>query len=295
VPSLPGEFRPKIELERFIGGYPLAPADPGIRVSDTAVRSLASRALAANLVVFGVGGNVALDDVAKAIDRLTLGWQPAPEPTPNAPTMNERASPQSVFTVDVPSLEGWVAIGRAIGPVTTLERAPLAVAAEILSTRLNVAVREVRGLANRTVCLLPTSASGAGLLHVRSGGRPESVGPIVKFSLDEIRRMHSAEDSIGVDELQTAKGALVLGLWQTSLDGARSATMTFAMEAARRRDTAELLSWPQAVNAVTAAQVKQMANKYLDPDRMQTAIVGPIDTIRRARHPRWPVDLDSLR
>lgn len=294
VPSLPGEFRPKIELERLVAGYPLAPADPGNRVSDAAVRAVAARSLAANHVVFGVGGGVTRDAVSKALEALTAGWESAPEPTENAPTVDEGRSTPVVSAIDDPSLEGWIAIGRAIGPVPDRERAPLAVAAEILSTRLNISVREVRGLANRTVCLVPTAASGAGLLHIRSGGRPEAVGPIVKFSLDEVRRIHSAEDVIGADELETAKGALALGLWQTSLDGARAASSTFAMEAVRRQDTGRLLAWPQAVNAVTADQVKQAARTYLDPARMRTAIVGPIAAIRKARHPRWPVALDEL-
>jgi predicted Zn-dependent peptidase len=171
----------------------------------------------------------------------------------------------------------------------------LAVSAEILSTRLNIAIREIRGLANRTVCLIPSSGSGAGLLHIRSGGRPEAVAPIVKFSLDEIRRFHDPADRIGEDELATAKGALALGVWQNSLDGARAASTTFAAETVRWKETTLMLEWPQAIEAVTAKQIKDMAAKYFDPSQMQVVIVGPIDAIRTARHPRWPVDLDVLK
>jgi predicted Zn-dependent peptidase len=121
------------------------------------------------------------------------------------------------------------------------------------------------------------------------------VAPIVKFSLDEIRRIHSAEDAIGADELATAQGALALGAWQTSLDGARAASATFAVEAVRWKDAEQVRTWPHALNAVTAHEVKQIAARYLDPARMHTVIVGPIDAIRQAHHPRWPVDLDSLK
>ena len=37
-----------------------------------------------------------------------------------------------------------------------------------------------------------------------------------------------------------------------------------------------------------------MAQKYLDPAAMVTVVVGPMEKIRAARHPRWPVDLDAL-
>jgi hypothetical protein len=110
-----------------------------------------------------------------------------------------------------------------------------------------------------------------------------------------IRRIYGAGDTIGADELATAQGALALGAWQTSLDGARAASATLAVEAVRWKDAEHLGTWPQALNAVTVQQVKQVAARYLDPARMHTVIVGPIDTIRNARHPRWPIDLDSLK
>jgi hypothetical protein len=45
---------------------------------------------------------------------------------------------------------------------------------------------------------------------------------------------------------------------------------------------------------VTASKVKAVAEKYLAPTELVTVVVGPLESIRRARHPRWPVDLDSL-
>ena len=91
-----------------------------------------------------------------------------------------------------------------------------------------------------------------------------------------------------------AKGVLVLGKWQKTLDGARPAAATYALEALRRGDLDRLLAWPSAVEAVTVEQVNQIARKYLDPAQMNTVIIGPIELIREARHPRWPVDLDSV-
>ena len=74
--------------------------------------------------------------------------------------------------VDVPSLEGWIAIGRAVEAVPESDRASLAVLRFILAERLNIAAREMRGLANRDDFEIPVTASGTGLLLVRTGRTP---------------------------------------------------------------------------------------------------------------------------
>jgi len=45
---------------------------------------------------------------------------------------------------------------------------------------------------------------------------------------------------------------------------------------------------------VTVAEVMASARRYLDPAGMVTVVVGPLEKIRAARHPRWPVSLDEL-
>ena len=233
VPSPPGEFRPKVEVERALGGYPLSPPEPGLAVAPSAVRSLANWSCAANRVVLGIGGGIAPAEVQAALEELTAGWESVSDTREELPVV-ERSGGGLVSTVDAESLEGWIAIGRSIGAIPGADRAPLALLAEILGTRLNVAVREIRGLANRTVCLLPSTGSGKGLLHVRTGGRAEAVAPLVKFCQEEIARMYNPDDPVTGEELEVAKGALLLGTWQTSLDGARSASSTLAVELVRR-------------------------------------------------------------
>ncbi len=287
-------FQPKVELERILAGYPLAPADPGLSVTGQALRALAGRTLRPNRVVLGVGGNVPRAEVEAALNKLSEGWDSTEEPLRVAELTGEARVQNKLHTIDVPSLEGWIAIGRPVGPVPESERAGVAVMAHILGTRLNIAVREIRGLANHTVFVLPDTASGAGLWHVRTGGRTEAVAPLVKFCWEEIEKMHQPDDPITEDEIEQAKGALVLSSWQAALDGARQASATYAVETVRRGALDALLQWPEAVTAVTVQQVKEVAQKYLSPEEMVTVVVGPIDKIREARHPRWPVDLSAL-
>ena len=183
-----------------------------------------------------------------------------------------------------------VNIGEARRQAEAREQAVLAVMSEILGVRLNIAVREKRGLANRAIFVTPETASGAGLLHIRTGGRPEAVAPLISFSIEQMERLRSPEDPITPAELERAKGWLVFGEWQSALEGAREASATYAVETVRHGGTDRILNWPMAVRDVTAQQLKEMAGRFLDTEQMATVVVGPIGRIRAARHPRWPIE-----
>ena len=287
-------YRPKVELERRLHGYPLAPPDPGTTVSLAAVTALATRSLAADRVVFGIGGAVSRDEVEEVLESATRGWAPSGEPAPETAVIAPGESSGRFHAVDVPSLEGWIAIGRPVGAVPESDGAALAVLRFILAERLNIAAREMRGLANRDDFEIPVTASGTGLLLVRTGGRPEAVAPLVRYSLDELERIHDPDEPVTEAEVTRAQGWLIGAVWQRSLELATSASETFAVELVRRGGTDRLLEWPEAVRSVTAADVKRVAQEYLDPATFVTVVAGPLARIRAARHPRWPVALDEL-
>ena len=287
-------FRPKVELGRAVAGYPLAPPDPGTTVSLGAIRALASRSLAANRVVLGVGGAVDRDEVQQAIEALSNGWSVERAPLPDLSSIEPNQEEGQFHAIDVPSLEGWVAIGRAVGSVPATDQATLAVLRFILAERLNIAAREMRGLANRDDFEIPVTGSGTGLMTVRTGGRPEAVAPLVRFSLDEIERLRDSSEPVSDEEIARAHGWLVHAVWHPTLGLATSASGAFALEHTRRGDTDRLMDWPRAVQAVTASGVKALANQYLDPESLVTVVVGPLARIREARHPRWPIGLDEV-
>ncbi len=287
-------FRPKVELERRVAGYPLAPPDPGTAVSLGAIRALAARTLRADQVVLGVGGAAPREGVEEAVESLTLGWAMGSEPLPAPGTIEPAPNPGRIHVVDAPSLEGWIAIGNAIGSVPGADRATLAVLRFILAERLNIAAREMRGLANRDDFEIPVTGSGTGLVTVRTGGRPEAVAPLVRFSLDELQRLYDAGEPVTDVEVARAQGWLVHAVWRPSLGLATGASDAYATEHVRRGDTDQLMGWPRAVRAVTGDDVKAVAQRYLDPETLVTVVVGPLARIREARHPRWPVALAEL-
>jgi zinc protease len=286
-------FRPAVELARMIGGYPLAPPDPGLAVGQEAVRNLAARSLSANSVVFGVAGGVSREDARRELESLTAGWQAAATTTGVPAAAGSSATIDRLRTIDEPGFTTWIAVGHPVPPTAAADEAAVAVMTEILNIRLNITAREIRGLANQVILQMPATPQHGGLLHVRTGARPESVAPLLHYARQELSRIREASGAPTLDELEQVKGGLVLGKWQGSLDGAGDASSTYAVETVRRGSLDRLLNWPDAVRAVTARDVTAAAQTYVHPDKLATVIIGPLDAVRKARHPRWPMTLDE--
>jgi hypothetical protein len=295
-------FRPAVELARLSAPFPVAPPEPGRTVSRDAVTALAARALVPRSIIVGIGGDVGREDVARALQEMTAGWTSAaapvraPDPDATSAMGLERAwaERRRFHAIDEPGFTTWIAIGHAVPPIVGSDEAAVAVMTEILNIRLNISAREMRGLANQAVLQVPATTRHGGLLHVRTAGRPESVAPLVQLSRQELSRIREPGGAPTLAELEQAKGGLVLSQWQRALDGARAATATYAAETARYGSLDRLNGWPAAVRAVTAAQVAAAARRYIEPERLGTVLIGQLDAVRTARHPRWPAALEEL-
>jgi len=297
-PAGGGATRPVAELTRLVGRYPLAPPDSGIPVRPESVRNLGERALQPGTIVFGIAGGVAAADAEAALNELTSAWTPPPgnmRATARPATFAAaRTQADPLHTIDEPGFMSWLAVGHAMAPIERADEAAVAVMAEIVNIRLNIETREIRGLTNRALLVLPAATDGAGLLHVRTSGRSESVGPLIRHSVEVLSRIRTEDGAPTDEELQQAKGGLTLGRWQDSLDGARRTAATYALETVRRGSLDHLMAWPAAVRAVTAEDVSAAARRYIDPGSLTAVVVGQIDAVRAARHPRWPVTLEEL-
>ncbi|MEX2529619.1 MAG: hypothetical protein WD960_02515 [Gemmatimonadota bacterium] len=249
-------------------------------------------------VVIGIGGGVERRDVESALETFTEGWEGSP-PAPSmaaAPPEAEGSTPdpELLRLVEHPGFMAWLALGHPMDPVAPVDEAAVAVMEEVLNIRLNIATREMRGLTNRALLVLPDRYGGGGLLHVRSSGRFESVGPILRYSWEELTRMREESGAPTAEEMSQAQGGLVLSRWQGVLDGPRAAAETYAVELARHDSLDRLLAWPEAVLAVDPSDVTAVAAAYLQPERLTAVVVGPIEEVREARHPQWPFALDEV-
>ncbi len=291
-----GAARPVAELMRMLAAYPLAPPEPGLTVQREAVRNLASRTLRPAVVAVGIGGGVTRENSQRELESLTAGWQaPGGATSDAAPAaVTPRTPADRSRLIDEPGYTTWIAVGHPVPKIAPADEAAVAVMTDVLNIRLNITVREIRGLANSTQLQIPATTRHDGLLAVRSGARPESVAPIIRYTKEELSRIREAGGAPTAEELEQVKGGLVLGKWQGGLDGARDASATYATETARYGSLDHLMKWPEAVRAVTAQQVSAVAQKYVHPDQIGVVVIGQLDAVRHARHPRWPATLEEV-
>ena len=294
-----GRARALAELTRLVARHPIAPPDPEVRVRADAVQALGRRTLRPGAVVFGVGGGVTRDEAEAALVELTEGWEADPgiaaRTAARPPTAAAARTPsQPLHTIDQPGSMSWTVLGHVMPAISPEDEAAVAVMEEVVNIRLNIATREIRGLTNRAMLVLPGAGDGAGVLHVWTGSRAESVAPLIRYSVEELTRIRTAAGAPSREELDQARGGLALGRWQESLDGARRTAATYAIETVRRGSLEHLTAWPAEVLAVTAEEVIAAAVEYIDPGAMTAVVVGQISDVRSARHPRWPVALDEV-
>ncbi|MBE0429504.1 MAG: insulinase family protein [Thermoleophilia bacterium] len=139
------------------------------------------------------------------------------------------------------------------------------------SSRLFQEVRDKRGLAY-SVYSYSTAYSDSGLIGVYFGSRAESVGEITRIVVNQLRSI--MEDGVTEKELhrakENAKGRLVLGMETTHNRMSRLGKLSVTDAAILDLD--ELIA---RVEAVTAAEVKDLARELYQPDRLTAVGIGP--------------------
>ena len=192
---------------------------------------------------------------------------------------------RSLQVADVDRDQGWVVIGHELPVIPPEDEAALHVMDYILGayhldSRLYRSSRELRGLTNDNSSFLQPGIRGPGSYSFRTYGRPEAVRLLVDVTFRQLELIR--DTLVTEDELFVAKGALVDGIYAghyaTGLDAARA----YAAEWLRRGSHERSASYPARISAVTAEQVQAAAQKYIHPDRMVIAVVGPLDRIRSA-------------
>ncbi len=237
-------------------------------------------------VTLAVGGDISRANAEQAVTAEFGDW--ASPATPAAPTdypeLRADDSPV-VWTYPVDKLQAWVVMGHELPPVPDEDRAALEVMNYILGgghfdTRLFRATRDRRGLTNDDSGFLEPGIRGPGRYTFRTYGRPEVVRLLLHLTIGEIHRIR--DEPVTEEELFVAKGALADGEFSLRFRTGAATARTYATEWSRYGSHERTAGYRNRMLGVTAEDVQQAARRYLDPDRLDIVIVGPIDQIREA-------------
>jgi predicted Zn-dependent peptidase len=262
-------------FETLFAGHPLQHPPSG---SEEGVQSLTvdrlrgfwQHRLVGDNVVVGVVSGL---DHAAVVERLeaALGTIPAGPPTERklVPLPLEGA-----MTLNLPAGtdQAHVFVGARLPGVATSDRAALRIASTILGRsggRLFTEIRDRRGLAYSTYAAVPQYTDG-GIFLAYAGTEGANAGEVAELLLAELARLR--DELVAPPELADAIGSDVgsqVIADETSRAEAITMTRSIVFGLPSRAEEERRL------RAVTAEDVRRVANAYLSPDRLTVLIAGP--------------------
>ena len=240
-------------------------------------------------VVLALAGDFDAVEARRRVEQAFGRWQgprpPRPAVLPALPVLPEQGRERALHLFDIDKLQGWVVIGHELPVVPFQDEAALQVmnyvlAGDHLAGRMFLEARDRRGLANDEIGHPEPRLRGPGTFTIRAAGRPESITQLIDIAVREAERIRA--EPVTEEELFVAKGALVDGEFAYRYRNGHSSAAALANEWASHGDHRRSATYADRVRAVTAADVRAAAQKYLHPDRMQIVVLGPLAAIREA-------------
>jgi predicted Zn-dependent peptidase len=141
-----------------------------------------------------------------------------------------------------------------------------------MSSRLFQKVREEKGLAY-SIYSYHSLFLDSGELVVYAGTRPSNVNEVLSIIRKEIDSIKN--EGVSPEELARAKDHLK-GQMVLSLESTRNRMVRLGKSELTHGELLSIDELVKRVTAVTAEQVRDLARKILDPDRMILTMIGPI-------------------
>ncbi|MDH4229442.1 MAG: insulinase family protein [Nitrospirota bacterium] len=275
----PGSVAAKAFDRELFGSHPYA--QPAAGTVDS-VEPLGPEALAAfhkrhyvpDGAVISFVGDVSFKDARKLVLRHFGKWSGRQPPAASPPVAVAPAKVR-VVTIDRPVTQANVIMGHLGIRRTDADFYPLQVMNYILgggtlTSRLGDSVREKQGLAYSVYSSFD-SLRDPGSFTVNFQTKNASANQAIASTLVEIRRIR--EQPVAEQELADAKNYLT-GSFPLRLDtnGKTAGLLTFSAMYGLGENY--FTDYPQAIQAVTAADVQRVARQYLHPDAMLWVVVA---------------------
>lgn len=145
---------------------------------------------------------------------------------------------------------------------------------EAFTSRLNTNLREVHGYTYGASSRFETRLS-AGPFYAAAGVQTDKTSDALKEFFNELTRIH---EPVPAAELEKAKNYLALQMprnFETTRSTADALAQAFIYDLPADYYT----TFADRIRAVTAADVKRVADKYIQPDKFAVVIIGDRKTI----------------
>ena len=311
--AAPGLLHHTFHSTLFPETHPLARRATGASVRAITSEEVARRhrvAFGAEGVVFALSGRFdearVLDAMGEALGQDREGAPPSSEAETRTPAEARALEPTSggglrVVAREFPSRQGHIMLGHrglTHAPDDPVEHAALEVMNYILSggafvSRMMELLRTDTGI---TSALFGSVEPGGGVPHPyawRFSGNPETLATGVRLAVGEIERMR--DQGVNREEFEGAVTSYLQGLIPASYETPQRTVERFAQKELLGRylyqspgylnyyagDEAQV----EALLALTLEDVNRAARRWLHPDELVVAVVGPLEEIRAGAGP----------
>ncbi len=248
-------------------------ADTVVRITPEDLRAHMQAHYSPNCVVVAAAGNLEHDRFVELVCEQFGEFEGSC--TPSAPERPAATPATNVRQKE--SEQAYLVIGTRGIDIRDERRYALSLLDTVLgggmSSRLFQEIREQRGLVY-SVYSFQAAYRAAGLFGVYAGTSPENVQSCIDVIAEQFARVRN--ETIGEDEFRLAKehikGNLTLSLESTSSRMIRLGRNEFALE---RNVTPEEIE--RRIDAVTRAEVRELASELLADENLGLCIIGPVD------------------
>lgn len=234
---------------------------------------LDERYVTSNLTV-AIAGNVRQDELTERLEPLLAELRDGAPPAPAA--FESEINGPTLEVEERPIEQARLAIGALGASLTSPDRYALAALSAILgesmSGRLFTEVREKRGLAY-DIGSVANYLTDTGSFEIDCGVAPDNVSETLKVVLGELERLHDEE----VSDAELEQGVeLTRGRWALRLEDSRAAAQFAGVQKLLLDEARSPEEFLADIAAVSKADVKQVARKYLRREKLAVAVVGPV-------------------
>jgi zinc protease len=220
-----------------------------------------------------VAGDVASDAVVSMLEQAFGSWKgsaSSPSSLPEAP----QPATRRVFLIDKPgAAQSQIRIGSVGVPRSTPDYFALRVLNTVLggsfTSRLNANLREQHGYAYGASSTFDMRRS-AGPFYAAAGVQTDKTSEALKEFFNELTRIHEV---VPADELERGKNYLALAL-PRNFETTRGVATSFAQIYAYDLPEDFYETYRDRVRAITPADVKRAADKYIRPDKLIVVVIG---------------------
>ena len=276
IEDSPQELVLDLYMEHCWKGHPLGRPIAGTKksiaeISGNDVKEFFKRNFTAGNMILSAAGNIEHKKIQQLAEKYFAGLETGARTTPGEPPV---FSPGRIVRRKAHLEQTHICLGTIAPPMSSSERYCAHLLNGILgggiSSRLFQNIREKKGLVYSIYSML-ASYRDAGTLAVYAGTAHETAAQVIELTLKEFRKIR--RKLVAHEELSRAKacikGAITLGLESSS---SRMTNLAQQMiYHGRLHDLEETLS---AVDRVTDQEIRELANKILDPAHFVLTSLG---------------------